>query len=762
MQSCKNAEMHESWVYFASLKGFVMARFLYRLGRWSATHSRRVVAAWLAALVTLIVVAVAAGGETTDDFTIPGTESFAALDRLGERFPGAEGASAQVVFVATEGARLDEPEVAAVVTETLDKLANGSQVVGVVAPAEQGAVSRDGRTGYATVQFAVAADQISDESRDEAARSVDEARDTGLTVEIGGDALVPVEELGYTTELIGLAIAALVLLVNLGSLVAAGLPMLTAVVGVGIGLAGVLGLSAVVEMSSTAPVLALMLGLAVGLDYALFILSRHRTQVAAGIPLVESVARATATAGNAVVFAGATVVVALAGLSLVGIPFLTVMGVAAAATVAIAVLIAITLVPALLGLLGVRLDRGKVRRRMPVAGSSVSMGGTWVRAVVRRPILATAVCLLGLGILTVPLASLQLGLPGNDSAPTDSTQRKAYDLVADTFGEGVNGPLVVLVEAPRATQRHAKDLAEVIIELDGVAAISPPVLSEGSDAALLQVVPTTGPADEATATLVGEIRALARDARSDHPEVDIAVTGSTAVNIDVTEKLAGSLPLFLTVVVGLALVLLLVVFRSVIVPVQAALGFLLSLAATAGVVVAIFQWGWGADLLGVDQVGPIINFLPVLLIGILFGLAMDYQVFLVSRMREEHAHGADPRTAIVQGFAHSARVVTAAAFIMVAVFLGFFFAHDPVVKSIGFALALGVAIDAFVVRMTLLPAVMTLMGHRTWWMPAWLGRVVPDVDVEGARLDRLVLDGSERADRSAGDTDDVLNTQLLR
>ncbi|UFN45176.1 MMPL family transporter [Nocardioides okcheonensis] len=738
-----------------------MARLLYRLGRWSATHALRVVAAWLALLVAMIMLAVTAAGETTDDFSIPSTESFAALDRLGERFPGAEGASAQVVFVAPEQQRLDQPRVAAVVTKTLDELANGSQVVSVISPAEQGTVSRDGRTGYATVQYAIAADQISDASRTEARRAIDAARDAGLTVEVGGDALVPIDELGYVTELIGLAIAALVLVLTLGSLVAAGLPMLTALVGVGIGLAGVLGLSAMVSMSSTAPVLALMLGLAVGLDYALFILSRHRTQLAAGMPMIESVARATATAGSAVIFAGATVVVALAGLTLVNIPFLTVMGLAAAATVAIAVLVAITLVPATLGMLGGRIDRGKVRRRMPAAGSGLTWGGMWVRAVVRRPLMVAATCMLGLGVLTVPLASLQLGLPGNDSAPTDTTQRQAYDLVADSFGEGVNGPLVVLVEAPSAIGRTAKDLAAAISEFDGVAAVSPPLLDESREAALVQVVPATGPSDEATATLVDDIRTLARTAHSADPGVDVAVTGTTAVNIDITEKLAGSLPLFLSVVVGLALILLLVVFRSAVVPVQAALGFLLSLAATAGVVVAIFQWGWGANLLGVDQVGPIIHFLPVLLIGILFGLAMDYQVFLVSRMREEHVHGAGTHTAIVNGFVHSARVVTAAALIMIAVFLGFFFAHDPVVKCMGFALALGVAIDAFVVRMTLLPAVMTLMGHRTWWLPTWLERIVPDVDVEGARLDQLALDDPVPAELPATDAGDVVGTGLL-
>ena len=727
-----------------------MARYLFRLGRWSATHARRVLVAWLALLLTLIVVAVGAGGQTSDDFSIPGTESFEALNRLAKAFPGADGASAQVVFVAPAKGRLDEPQVAQIVERTLAELRKGPQVAAVVAPNEQRAVSQDGRTGYATVQYDVTADQVSDASRTAAQRAIDGARESGLTVEVGGEALVPIEELGYTTELIGLAVAAVVLVVTLGTLVAAGLPMLTAMIGVGIGLAGVLGLSAVIEMSSTAPVLALMLGLAVGLDYALFILTRYRAQIAAGMPLIDSIARATATAGSAVVFAGATVVVALAGLSLVGIPFLTVMGLAAAATVVVAVLIAITLLPATLSLLAGRLEAGRLRRQVQVVGQGSSMGQTWVRAVVRRPALATFGCLLGLGVLSVPLVSLELGLPGNESAPTNTTQRKSYDLVANNFGDGANGPLIVLVEAPTEAKQRAQDLATAIEGIDGVAAVTPPVLNADADAAFLQVIPITGPAQEATADLVEEIRTLAETARTKDRRVVVAVTGATAVNIDITDKLAGSLPLFLSVVVGLALLLLLVVFRSVIIPVQAALGFLLSLSATAGVVIAIFQWGWGADLIGVEQVGPIPNFLPVLLIGILFGLAMDYQVFLVSRMREEHSHGADPATSIVHGFSQGARVVTAAGLIMVAVFLGFFFAHDPVVKSIGFALALGVAIDAFVIRMTLLPAVMSMMGARTWWLPRWLERILPDVDVEGTQLDDPHVGASLPPSRAIG------------
>jgi RND superfamily putative drug exporter len=717
-----------------------MARHLYRLARWSGAHARRVVAAWVALLLALGITAATAAGDTSDEFSIPGTESFQALDRLAEAFPGAQGASAQVVFVAPDGSRLQDPQVERVVARAVADLADGPQVAAAVPPsAQEGTISRDGRTGYATVQFDVAADAVSDASRADAAAAVDAARAAGLQVEVGGDALLEAAEVGHTSEAIGLAVAAVVLVVTLGSLVAAGLPLLTALVGVGVGVGGVLALSSVVDMSSTAPVLALMLGLAVGIDYALFILTRHRAQLADGVPVAESVARATATAGSAVVFAGATVVVALAGLSLMGIPFLTVMGLAAAATVAVAVLIALTLLPASLVLLGDRIGRGRVRRSVPVAGRDRTAGRRWVRAVLRRPVLTAVACLVGLGVVAVPAASLELGLPGNESASTDTTQRRAYDLVSSSFGAGANGPLVVLVEAREDAPRAAAALAEEIGDLSGVAAVSPPTPDASGAAALLQVVPTTGPADEATRDLVTRIRDVAAGAEraGASRDVEVAVTGTTAINIDVTDKLTTALPLFLAVVVGLALVLLLVVFRSVAIPLQAVAGFLLSLAATAGAVVAVFQWGWGASLLGVDQVGPILSFLPVLLVGILFGLAMDYQVFLVSRMREEHVHGAPDREAIEVGYVQGARVVAAAALIMMSVFFGFFLADDPVIKSVGFALALGVALDAFVVRMTLLPAVMAVMGRRTWSLPRGL-RWLPRVDVEGTSLQ---LDG---------------------
>ncbi|MGN9809347.1 MMPL family transporter [Micromonospora sp. BQ11] len=718
-----------------------MSGLLYRLGRACAGHGWRVVALWLVVL-TAMGAAVASGStRTADDFSLPGTEAFDALDRLGAAFPGADGTSAQLVFAAPAGQAISSPQDRQVVAEAVAALAAGPQVASVDDPFVTGAVSPDGRIAYASVQYTVAVDALEPAARDALYAAADQARAAGLTVEVGGEAAIAAAEIGLTSEIIGMAIALIVLLVTLGTLVAAGLPLLTALVGIGIGLFGILLVGRVVDLSSTAPILALMIGLAVGVDYALFVVSRHRSQLAAGMPVRESIARATATAGGAVVFAGLTVVVALAGLSLIGIPFLTVMGLAAAATVMVAVLIAVTLLPGLLGLLGHRIDAVRVRRRpLPVPPRDRTAGGRWVRLVTARPVLTLLVGILALGVLALPLTSLRLGLPGSESASTERSDRRAYDLVAEGFGPGANGPLVVLVEADRDVAVTAEATARELATIPGVAAAVPPVVAPDGATALLTVIPTTGPADEATTELVERIRARAAGLEQRY-DATVSVTGTTAANIDLSETLYSALPVFVLVIVGLALILLTLAFRSVVVTVKAILGFLLTIAATGGAVVAVFQWGWLAGPLGVDQVGPILNFLPILLIGILFGLAMDYELFLVSRMREEHLHGNDARHSVHLGFAHGARVVTAAALIMTAVFAGFFLADDPIIKSIGFALTVGVLIDAFVIRMTLVPAAMTLLAERAWTLPRWLDRALPHLDIEG---------GTPHPDRTVG------------
>nr|BFE29783.1 hypothetical protein GCM10010200_020340 [Actinomadura rugatobispora] len=545
-------------------------------------------------------------------------------------------------------------------------------------------------------------------------------------------------------EVIGVLAAAVVLVVTFGSLVAAGLPLLTALLGIGIGVTAITAATGFTDLSSSTPTLAIMLGLAVAIDYALFIVSRYRQELESGGDPEEAAGRAVGTAGTAVMFAGLTVVIGLAGLTVVGIPILTEMGLAAAATVVVAVLIALTLLPALLGFAGPRVlgRRGRARRSAnpDAAGGSRAaargpMGIRWARQVTRRPIpflLAAGAVLI---TLAVPVTDLRLGLPDDSISAPDTTQRQAYDLLAEGFGPGFNGPLTLVVDAarsddPRAAARHVGD---VVSRTPGVAAARPAAFNQAGDTALITVMPRSGPSEQATTDLVERLRGQAPAIRA-ATGASIAVTGLTALNIDMSATLADALVPYLAVVVGLALVLLLLVFRSVLIPLKATAGFLLSVAATFGAVVAVFQWGWAGALFGVEQTGPIISALPIFLIGLVFGLAMDYQVFLVTRMREAYVHGADPKEAVVTGFADGARVVTAAAIIMAAVFSGFLLAPDPLVKSIGFALAAATLFDAFVVRMTIVPALMTLMGRTAWWLPRWLDRLLPGIDIEGDSL----------------------------
>jgi RND superfamily putative drug exporter len=566
---------------------------------------------------------------------------------------------------------------------------------------------------------------------------LEHARGSGLTVEAGGDALQLQAE-NSATEGIGLLVAAVVLVITFGSLIAAGLPLLTAILGILIGVGAITTATGFVNLSSTTPTLALMLGLAVAIDYALFIVSRYRNELNAGHQPEDAVGRAVGTAGSAVVFAGLTVVIALAALAVVGIPFITQMGLAAAFTVIIAVVMAITLLPALLGFAGRRVlgRRAHVQHARITEGEG--LGKQRANAIARRPVLALLIGVVTLGVIAIPALSLRLGMSDDSTAAPDTTQRKAYDLVSAGFGPGFNAPLVVVVDtiAGGPAKASADQVAQAIRGLDDVVAVAPASLNTAGDTALLTVIPKSGPSATETEDLVHAIRRLDGTVA----RANVGVTGLTAINIDVSTKLGDALLPYLIVVVGLAFVLLTLVFRSLLVPIKATLGFLLSIAATFGAVVAVFQWGWAADLLGVKQTGPIISLLPIVLIGIVFGLAMDYQVFLVTRMREEYAHGRAPRQAVVTGFGHGARVVTAAALIMISVFAGFILSSESIVKSIGFALGVAVLFDAVVVRMTIVPAVMTLLGKSAWWLPRWLDRILPNVDVEGEKLRHLLDD----------------------
>ena len=717
-----------------------MATLLYRLGRFCYRHRWQVTSVWALVLVLTGVGAATLSGQMSNSFNVPGTEAQQAINQLADRFPQAHvgGATARVVFVAPTGTTLTQPANRAAVRKVVAAMTAAPQVNTVTDPFKTGAVSADSRYAIAQVSYQVQGTELTNADRTALEQSFEAGRAAGLTVEAGGDALRPSEAAG-ASEGIGVLIAALVLVITFGSLIAAGLPLLTAIFGVGVGIAGITTMSGFTDINANSLILALMLGLAVGIDYALFIVSRFRHELLERSDGPRAAGRAVGTAGSAVVFAGLTVIIALAGLTVVGVPVLASMGLAAAGTVAIAVLIAITLIPALLSFTGRRVIGGRLRRRTvvdPESGvGSTPMGERWAKLVTRRRVPILIVALLGLGAVAVPMTDLRLGLPDDGMAATNTTQRKAYDLISTGFGPGLNGPLTVVVSTtdPSTTPTAAGRAATTIKALPDVAAVTPAVISPDGTTALLSVIPASAPTDQKTTDLVNAIRAQ-QSALYHQTGADVAVTGQTALNIDVSNKIGDALPLYLAIIVGLAILLLMVVFRSVLVPLKATLGFLLSTAATFGAVVAVFEWGWLGSILGVTETGPIMSLLPVLLVGILFGLAMDYQVFLVTRMREDYTHGADAQTAIVTGVRHGARVVSAAAIIMISVFGGFILSGDVLVKSIGFALAFGVLVDAFIVRMTIVPAVMSLLGNAAWWLPRWLGRILPRVDIEGEAL----------------------------
>jgi RND superfamily putative drug exporter len=730
-----------------------MSSVLYRIGRVAFQRRATTLVGWLLVLVVVGGTAALTGGTLVDSFAIPGTQSHQGLDLLDQRFPQAAGATAQIVFEADAPGTVDDADVRAGVEQVVAAVGQVEHVVQVSDPfadsAPSSAVSADRRYAQSQVQLDEGLGALPDDVADLIAAAAVVDPGTPVTVHLGGQVYTETGvEIGVT-ELLGVGVAVLVLAMTFGSLLAAGMPMLTALLGVGVAMAGILTAASVTTISSTTPTLALMIGLAVGIDYALFILSRHRHQLALGMDVEESAARAVATAGTAVVFAGTTVIIALCGLSVVGIPFLSVMGVAAAGAVAVAVLVALTVLPALMGLAGERLrprpTSRTARRELADPAAGGTLGARWVTLVTRVPVLTVLLVVVGVGVLAIPATDLRLTLPDNGSAPVGSPQRETYDLVSEAFGPGYNAPLLVTADIIASTDPKGAvaGLAADLAALDGVVSVPVATPNASADTALLQVVPEGGQADRVTQDLVAEIRADSATLVAPYPGVrDLLVTGQTAVSVDVSARLGAALVPFGVVVVGLSLVLLLVVFRSVAVPVKATLGYLLSVLAAFGVTAAVFEWGWGAGLIGVTLVGPVISFMPIIVMGVLFGLAMDYEVFLVSRMHEEYARHHDPHRAVVVGFTASARVVTAAAIIMISVFVAFVPHGSDIVKPIAFALAVGVAVDAFAVRMTLVPAVLTLLRHRAWSMPRWLDRHLPSLDVEGAALAEQIEHGT--------------------
>ncbi len=758
-----------------------MATYLYRLGKTAYRRWPFFIAAWLVLMVAVIAFASAFSKPTTDAFTIPGIPSEEAADLQTELFPDSQGAfdeaTVNVVVAAPEGERLADyaDDVAALTDELrgLPQMPAPEEVVDPVAAAEQQAdqgrqekqdqqgqddaaagasaalapISDDGRIGV--IGFAFDVDTVTDvepATQDAVKEVMAQARDSGLTVEANGQGMGDFAPPGGSSELIGIGLALLVLILTFGSLVAAGLPIVSAVWGVALGLIGVSAMSAFVDVGSSAPILATMIGLAVGIDYSLFILARYRTELEHAESREEAVGVAVGTSGSAVVFAGLTVLIALSALSVVRIPFLTVMGLAAAATVFLAVLVALTLLPAILGLLKSKAFGGQVRKYRPRRdehGRILNNGVRWARVVGRRPVAAVLLVVVALGALAIPMKDLFLAFPTDSTASPDTTQRKASDLLTEGFGPGREAPFQLVVDArdlPGGERAAAyQEVVDWAAQQDGVVgaldtSTLDPAAAEQSTAAggtMMLLIPQYGPDDPQTKDLLQALRDGEDDLES-ATGTDIGITGLTAITTDVSDRLNGALPIYLAVVVGLAFLLLMIVFRSILVPLTATLGFLLSVLATLGTTVAVFQEG----AFGLMEGQPIVSFMPIFLIGVVFGLAMDYQVFLVTRMREAYVHGASTREAVVDGFRSSARVVAAAAVIMTAVFSGFMLEDDAIIKSMGFALAVAVVFDAFVVRMVLIPALMYLLGEKAWWLPRWLDRVLPNVDVEGERLQR--------------------------
>ncbi|RBY94267.1 MMPL family transporter [Blastococcus sp. TBT05-19] len=710
-----------------------MALVLSRLGAFSHRRRLPVVLVWLAVLVAGGAGAATLAGETSSSFSIPGQESTVALDRIGDEFgAGGEGATARVVVVAPEGQTLTTPEGATAIGELVAELGELPGVVSATNPLDPAApsVNREQDTAYSTVTYDAAPGEVTPAQQEALLEAVDGARDSGFTVEAAGEATQEPPHVGGPAEAVGVVIALLVLAVTYGALAVAGMNLLTALVGVGIGVLGVTIATGFTDLSSTTPTLAAMLGLAVGIDYALFIITRYRQELREGADIGTAIATAVGTAGSAVVTAGLTVVIALAGLFVVGIPFLTQMGVAAAATIVVAVLVALTLVPAALSFFGRRALPRKQRAAAP-GGAPAGRGflAGWADTVARHRVPSLLASIVALGVLAIPFFSMQTTLIQMPAA--DSTQARAEQLLSDGFGPGFNGPLAVLFEGEGAAE-VAAGVTGAIGELDDVVTVTPPTPNADGTAALLSVIPESGPTDPDTEQLVADLRAELADLDGG---VEASVTGATAVSVDVAQSLDEALPVYLGLVVGLALVLLVLVFRSVLVPLVGVLGFVLTVGASLGATVAVFQWGWLADAVNLDTTGPLISLTPILVIGILFGLAMDYQIFLVSRMHEAHSHGAAPLDAIRTGFRQAAPVVVAAALIMFSVFAGFVPAGEATIKSIAFALAAGILFDAFVVRMVLVPAALALLGHRAWWLPRWLSWL-PVLDVEGAALEK--------------------------
>ncbi|MFH9042550.1 MMPL family transporter [Streptomyces sp. NPDC017966] len=708
------------------------------LARWCVQRRLITVLLWLLALGGVSAGAFAAGSAYSNDYHVPGTESGRAAQLLEEGFPDLGGDSDNVVWHTTSGTVRD-PGVEQTMTRTLDRIGDLPGVTAVSGPYDDqgaGRVSADGRTAYATVTFD---DQAKDIDAGEAAAVVEtaEAAETdGLRVELSGSAVELGESSGgHTAEIVGVLVAAVVLFLAFGSLAASLLPIATALVGVGTAYAGIVLLGHVMTVADFAPMLGMLIGLGVGIDYALFIVTRHRRGLKRGLTVTEAATNAVATTGRAVVFAGATVCIALLGMLILRLNFLNGVAIAASLTVVLTVAASVTLLPALLSFIGMRALSRRERRRLAEHGPEPELptgfAARWSAFVERHPKLLGAVAVGVMAVLALPTLSLHLGTSDQGNDPKTSTTRQAYDLLADGFGPGVNGPLTLVTHVDGAEDRLALDnLGTTLRATDGVASASPVTYGQGGDTAYLTVVPESSPQSKRTSDLVDRLRDDVLPRAESGTSLDVQVGGVTAGYDDFADVIVDKLPLFVGVVIGLGCLLLLLAFRSIGIPLKAAAMNVAAVAAAFGVVVAIFQWGWGSELLGLGRAGPIEPFLPVIMVSVLFGLSMDYQVFLVSRMYEEWLETGDNRRAVRVGLAETSRVINSAAVIMISVFLAFVPTGDRVIAMFGIALAAAVALDAFVLRTLLVPALMHLLGGANWWLPRRLDRILPRISIE--------------------------------
>ncbi|MEV5251452.1 MMPL family transporter [Streptomyces werraensis] len=708
------------------------------LARWCVQRRLVTVLLWLLALVGIAAGAFVAGSAYSNDYKVPGTESGRATELLNEGFPSLGGDSDSVVWHTPSGTVRDSG-VEQTMTRTLDRLEELPGVASVSGPYDDGGagrISADGRTAYATVTFEHSGKDITSGEAEAVVKTAKAAETDGLDVELGGSAVELSEPSGgHTAEIVGVAVAAVVLFLAFGSLAASLLPIATALVSVGTAYAGIVLLGHVMTVADFAPMLGLLIGLGVGIDYALFIVTRHRRGLKRGLSVTEAATNAVATTGRAVVFAGATVCIALLGMLILRLNFLNGVAVAASLTVVLTVAASVTLLPALLSLIGTRALSRRERRRLAEHGPEPELptgfAARWSAFVERHPKLLGAVAVVVMAVLALPTFSLHLGTSDQGNDPKTSTTRQAYDLIADGFGPGVNGPLTLVTEVDDAQDRLALDnLGSNLRTTEDVASVSPVTYNQGGDTAFLTVVPESSPQSKQTSDLVDRLREDVLPRAESGTSLDVHVGGVTAGYDDFATVIVDKLPLFVGVVIGLGCLLLLLAFRSIGIPLKAAAMNVAAVAGAFGVVVMIFQWGWGSDLLGLGSAGPVEPFLPVIMVSVLFGLSMDYQVFLVSRMYEEWLETGDNRRAVRVGLAETSRVINSAAVIMISVFLAFVLSGDRVIAMFGIALAAAVALDAFVLRTLLVPALMHLLGGANWWLPKWLDRILPRISIE--------------------------------